>query len=108
MSGWASSGRRTELPSDWPARVDATRERAGGRCEARSQITDWGKTYAHGTRCERPGSECDHRSDRDDHDDLQWLCTPHHRRKTQKESAAGREARKVPKRAAEEHPGRIR
>lgn len=108
MSGWESSGRRTELPSDWPERVDRTRERAGGRCEAASQITDWGKTYAHGTRCERAGTDCDHKSDRDNHDDLQWLCSLHHRRKTQKESAEGKAARKLPPRREEPHPGRLR
>lgn len=105
---WEGSGRRSQLPSDWPARVERTRTRAGGRCEARSQITDWGKTYGHGSRCDRPGTDADHRGDRDDHDDLQWLCSPHHKRKTQKEALAGKARRQAPKRQEEQHPGRLR
>lgn len=104
---WKSSRRATSLPPDWSARRRACAERAGGRCEANSQITDWGREFAHGTRCERPGAEADHALGRDDHrvEALQWLCEPHHAKKTQKEAQQARAARKRPPRREERHPG---
>jgi hypothetical protein len=93
VSGWASSNRRSELPKDWHKRVARTKKRAGGMCE-------W-------PACTAPGSQCDHRGDPLDHDDLQWLCAPHHRIKTQRESLA---AKQLPprQRPPEIHPRRLR
>jgi 5-methylcytosine-specific restriction protein A len=97
---WDGSDRRSRLPADWPKRVAQTRRRAEGRCEHR---------YSDGSRCTSAGSECDHRVRGDDHslDNLQWLCTPHHRDKTQREAAAARAAAPRPTRARprEPHPG---
>lgn len=73
-----------------------------------SQIEDDGRIYGEGTRCWRKGSECDHRTDRWNHDDLQWLCSLHHRVKTQEESAAARRRLGPVKRPPEPHPGRLR
>jgi len=87
------------LPSDWPARVAATKAAAGGRCE---QILPSGK------RCPRPGTDCDHKSDPLNHDDLQWLCRRHHDIKTGEEARAGRVKKGTVTRPAEtRHPGRI-
>ncbi|HLU29917.1 MAG TPA: hypothetical protein VKZ65_15920 [Glycomyces sp.] len=103
MSNWASSRRRSQLPKDWWRRVQRTKKAAGGRCEAMSQVTDWGKVYDEGTRCVREGTDADHRGDPMDHDDLQWLCGPHHKLKTAQEARAAREAMKPPRRR-EAHP----
>ena len=110
MSGkWASSNRRAELPPDWEQRRQAIKQRAGGRCEAMSQITGDRKEYDHGTRCTRKGSECDHVGDKMDHGpaNLQWLCWLHHRNRTQKQAADAR-WQKLPPRREERHPGAIR
>jgi 5-methylcytosine-specific restriction enzyme A len=106
---WASSNRRAELPADWEWRRGETKKRAGGRCEAMSQITGDRKEYAHGTRCERKGSECDHTGDKMDHslDKLEWLCWLHHRNRTQKQATDARWQELPPKRE-ERHPGRLR
>lgn len=105
MSGkWADSTSRDDLPPDWPQRRDAVRRRAGGRCERR------GRT---GTRCRRPGSECDHIKPRwlggtHELDNLQWLCPPCHARKTTAEAAQARAVIRARRyRKPEPHPGRI-
>lgn len=108
MTAWKDSLRRKQLPSDWYRRRQRCKNAAGGRCEALSQITDWGKTYNEGTRCVREGTDADHRGDRDDHDDLQWLCRPHHQAKTAQEAQEGLNRRKIPPRREERHPGRLR
>lgn len=80
------------LPANWESLRKQRREMAGGQCEANSQITDWGRIFDVGTRCVRPGEELDHHENRDNHDlmALRWLCSPHHRKKTQQESAEAR------------------
>lgn len=95
MSGkWASSTRRARLPKDWPQRVKATKIRARGRCEA----------TIHDPRCNGLGSECDHRADPDNHDDLQWLNHYCHAAKTQREAQAARHSHY---RTKPPHPGVI-
>lgn len=73
--------RARRLPRDWDRRREFVRARAGGRCEA---------VLRDGSRCEAAGTECDHVVHGDDHacTNLQWLCSWHHRRKTQAEAAA--------------------
>lgn len=102
MSGrWADSARSQALPADWPQRRDTVRRRAGGRCEGRVE----------GVRCPARGTECDHvtphaRGGADDLSNLQWLCTPCHKRKTAKEAAQARAAiRNRRYRPPEPHPG---
>ena len=85
MTGsWASSSRSSRLPPDWPARVEATAQRAEGRCEAEH----------HDPRCDGTGSEADHHDRGDDHDlaNLRWLNHWCHQRKTQAEAAAAHAA----------------
>lgn len=102
MSGrWSDSIRRAALPSDWPRRRAAVRKRAGERCEATIR----------GARCPNRGTECDHitphtQGGTDDLANLQWLCTPCHRRKTGREAAQARETiRRRRFRPSEPHPG---
>lgn len=100
MSGkWAGSTRRARLPKDWPARREATQQRAGGRCEG---ISLRGEPRWHTDECNGIGAECDHDKRGDDHDlgNLRWLSVPCHKRKTQAE-------RPQRKRPAPTHPGVI-
>jgi 5-methylcytosine-specific restriction enzyme A len=83
--GWASSPRRSQLPPDWRKIRGGVLDRAGYRCVA---------LLRDGTRCTAKATEVDHRTPRgpDTPDNLQALCTWHHKRKTQRESAAARGA----------------
>ena len=100
MTGWHTSRRRDSLPPDWKQRRAKARTRAGGICEHRDK---------HGTRCTRQGRDCDHIRDRNNHDlsNLQWLCTDHHKQKTQREARAAQHAKytAAKKRTPEAHPG---
>ena len=91
---WDRSDRASRLPADWKTRREAVRKRAAGQCE-------W---FDHNGRCPLAGAECDHVLRGDDHslDNLQWLCGPHHRIKTQAEANA---ARPREKRRPGRHPG---
>lgn len=98
---WESSARRKRLPRDWKKRRAFVAARANGQCEA--MLHD-------GSRCPASGSECDHIERGDDHRaaNLQWLCSWHHKRKTQSEARAALESvrrRRQPKTAP--HPGLI-
>ena len=86
---WNTSDRRSRLPKNWEAIRQATKRRAGDRCE-------WAEG---GTRCTSKGSECDHIDGNDDHARTQWLCMPHHKVKTQREAQAARFRRSNTKRA---------
>lgn len=92
------SWRVTPLPSNWQELRRAVAERAGGRCEV---------IKPNGKRCWDRGTDCDHiRGGADggqDHslENLQWICTWHHRRKTSAEANAARAAR----RPSALHPG---
>lgn len=98
---WATSDRAARLPGDWAERRDWVRARAGGRCEA---------ALRDGSRCGAVGTDCDHVRRGDDHrvENLQWLCSWHHKRKTRREALAelaelrvARQPRRRP------HPGLI-
>lgn len=93
---WETSDRRSRLPRDWPKRVTATKARADGMCEAQ----------VHAPGCDGIGRECDHRINNDDHSltNLQWLSTPCHKAKTQREAQAAKPKRR---REPEPHPGRL-
>lgn len=95
---WHTSNRRATLPKDWAKRRKACIDRAGGRCEHRTP---------NGKRCTEPATEADHRSDRLNHDDIQALCTTHHKQKTQREARAAQHAKytAAKKRTPEPHPG---
>lgn len=97
MSGrWADSTRRARLPADWARRTAATRRRAGGRCECQ------GDCGQHVSRCPSVGTDTDHKAQSDNHDlaNLQLLCRPCHKVKTQREAKAAAAA----KREAIRHP----
>jgi 5-methylcytosine-specific restriction protein A len=74
---WEGSTRALRLPPNWPTLRKTVSARAGGQCEWATE----------GSRCPRPGSECDHIRRGDDHSpaNLQWLCKPHHASKTSEE-----------------------
>lgn len=95
---WATSTRAARLPADWPARREAVRRRAGGRCEA----------AVHAPGCTGVGAECDHKRRGDDHslENLQWLSVACHKAKTMEEVAEANRARAAMRlRPAERHPG---
>lgn len=97
---WSTSNRRAELPADWRERRERVRRRAGGRCE-------W--VSPSGVRCKRDGTDADHAGDRMDHDDLQWLCPIHHKRKTAGEARSAKSAkrRKGARVRRDERPGAL-
>lgn len=95
---WHTSRRRESLPRDWAKRRAACIRNAGGICEHRSRD---------GIRCTRVATDADHRTHRDNHDDLQALCSLHHKRKTQREAKAAQHAKYTAarRRPPEQHPG---
>jgi 5-methylcytosine-specific restriction protein A len=92
MAWTGERGKR--LPKDWHRRRAIAKREAAGQCQA---VTD-------GTRCQAPGTDCDHidRHGGDDVSNLQWLCRPHHNVKTQGESQAAKLSRR---RVVGKHPG---
>lgn len=90
------TNRAARLPGDWRTRRLAVKARAGGQCQ-------W---FTGPSRCQEPGSECDHVVNNDDHSlgNLQWLCAPHHHQKTLREAADARN-KYSRKRGKEQHPG---
>jgi 5-methylcytosine-specific restriction endonuclease McrA len=96
---WSSSDRRSRLPKDWSKRRLKVKDRAKGRCQAE----------VHEPRCDGIGTECDHIVNNDDHSlaNLQWLSSPCHIAKTQREAkaAAFKVGRRRPRN--EQHPGVI-
>lgn len=98
---WSTSDRRARLPANWPSLRRDVKRRANGICE-------W---VSNGTRCTRPGTDCDHTHQGDNHalTNLQWLCTEHHWAKTKQENAARNTNNAALKRKPnEQHPGRIK
>lgn len=93
---WSSSDRAQRLPADWPKRRARVLRRDGWRCQIRGPL------------CRGIAREVDHIEHGDDHRDanLQSVCVPCHRDKTQLEATAGRaDARERSARPAEPHPG---
>lgn len=98
---WSTSDRKSRLPSDWRTRRKVVLDRCGGRCEY---------MRSSGKRCSNKATDVDHIVAGDDHslENLQGLCSWHHRQKTQREAQAARsEIRATLKRPAEEPPGAI-
>ena len=92
--GWASSDRRSRLPSNWAELRVIVLRLCGRRCE-------W---VEDGWRCAARATEVDHKRPGDDHslDNLQGLCHVHHTAKTQREAAEARRRRRY--RPRETHP----
>lgn len=98
---WHTSDRHSRLPDDWPKLRAQVRKRAGNRCE-------W--VLDDGTRCPTNGTDCDHVTPGDDHSlgNLQWLCHPHHKVKTNQDNARAKALRLALRaRPTDQHPGRI-
>lgn len=100
--GWEASDRRDHLPTDWRERRAQVLARAGGRCEAVLHDT--------GTRCPSPATDCDHVQRGDNHalENLQALCSWHHKRKTRLEAIQAMDelnAARAPRQRP--HPGLI-
>jgi 5-methylcytosine-specific restriction enzyme A len=94
MSGWANSTRRARLPRNWPALVAHVLER-----DPRCKLAYPG--------CTIQSTEVDHRQRGDDHrlSNLQGVCTPCHKRKTNRESQQARGVGASRRRPTEPHPG---
>lgn len=99
------SERRKLLPSNWGqigrtgSIVDQVFQRDGGQCKFR---------LPSGKRCPRPGTDVDHKGDREDHSlsNLRLLCEHHHKQVTQAQAWQGKwSRRKKFKRPEERHPG---
>jgi 5-methylcytosine-specific restriction protein A len=106
---WSSSDRKASLPPDWEQRRRACLSAANSRCQARiddGQGWEWPTPMWIGPddRCIQTATDVDHRSSRENHNDLQALCVAHHRQKTQRESAAGRAAVRKKLRLPTERP----
>lgn len=101
---WSTSNRAQRLPRDWPKRREATKRRAGGRCEG-IDLERTG-TRAHVSGCNGIGTDCDHDVRGDDHrlTNLRWLSAECHKAKTQAEAYAAKPQRRRP---PEPHPGRL-
>jgi hypothetical protein len=102
VPGWANSDRRETLPPDWESRVrPVILERDQRRCQWRTRRGI----------CGRYATDVDHIGDRDDHrpENLQALCTPHHRHKSSGEGGRARWAKAKSRRTREPrpHPGTI-
>lgn len=95
---WQGSTRRARLPTNWNTTRQRILDRDGHRCTWIEQ----------GQRCLLEAKEVDHITNTDDHSDsnLRSLCSPHHRAKTQAESAAARWKVKA-QRPSEKHPGLV-
>jgi 5-methylcytosine-specific restriction endonuclease McrA len=96
---WATSDRRTRLPSNWAAIRRQVKARANGLCEAGTHVA----------ACNGTGTDADHIVAGDNHhlDNLQWLSSACHTAKTAAETAARNTAQAALKlRPTEPHPGR--
>lgn len=95
---WHTSRRKESLPRDWVKRRAQCIKNADGICEHRTR---------NGIRCKREATDADHRTDRNNHDDLQALCSTHHKQKTQREAKAAQYAKYTGarRRTPEQHPG---
>ena len=94
---WEGSDRRGRLPGNWNSLKALAKKRAGYRCQHSID----------GIRCTNTTElEVDHIVAGDNHSlsNLQVLCTPHHKAKTQRELRNIRDKRY---RKPEPHPGRI-
>lgn len=95
---WAGSTRRSRLPKDWPRIRRRIIRRDKGACVAR---------YSDGRTCGLPGTDVDHIIPGDDHRDenLQMLCTWHHRQKSAREGGTAAASSVVrTRRPVEGHP----
>jgi hypothetical protein len=77
---WSSSDRKASLPPDWEQRRRACLSAANSRCQARiddGQGWEWPTPMWIGPddRCIQTATDVDHRSSRENHNDLQALCS---------------------------------
>lgn len=98
---WATSDRKSRLPSNWKALRAAVMDRCGGRCEYLKKD---------GSRCRDKAVDVDHEIPNDDHSmsNLRGICDWHHKRKSAMEGvAARRELNAILYRKPETHPGYV-
>lgn len=100
--GWQGSDRRSRLPENWPSLRKDTLKRDGYRCT---------HVHSNGKRCSGKATDVDHKVPGDDHspENLQSLCSWHHRRKSATEGANASNAKRREiqnrLRRVETHPG---
>lgn len=98
---WATSDRKSRLPSNWAYLRKLVLERCGGRCEVLKKD---------GSRCRDKATDVDHVKPGDDHSlaNLRGICSWHHARKSALEGVeAKRERDAILYRKPEIHPGII-
>lgn len=81
---WETSSRRARLPKNWHKIRQRVIRRDGGMCQ----------------RCGQPGVDVDHIIPGDNHalENLEFLCRKCHTAKTQREAAAARAEKRIPRR----------
>ncbi|MGW4484319.1 HNH endonuclease [Amycolatopsis sp. NPDC004368] len=108
MPGWA--GRR-EYSREFHRNRVLVRRRSGGICEVHGDNPTALPAERHGARCTQPATSCDHihpqsQGGTDALDNLQDICTPHHKAKTTAEATHGRALRRsMARRPTTRHPG---
>lgn len=90
---WSTSDRHARLPENWDQLRAECKRRANGRCQY----------PVHHPDCDGIGTDADHVNQGDDHsiENLQWLSSPCHDRKTRLDNGAGMKLTLPP----EKHPG---
>ena len=107
---WSTSNRRATLPADHHARRARAYREAQGHCqwvENGQRCNTYAPLHKRGNQ---PAGHGDHiiASGPDTPDNYQWLCPPHHYRKSALEGAQARKAQPSRKhREPEQHPGRL-
>lgn len=95
------SSRTAPLPKNWASLRRKVLKRDGYVCT-------W--DLGHGVLCGQPATDVDHIGDPADHSlqNLRSLCSPHHRRRSASQGAKAAQAKRIPRKRAEEpHPGLI-
>lgn len=98
---WDTSTRRQRLPKNWKQLRQQVFTRDRNLCQIRSEET--------GYICGEPATEVDHIVAGDDHhlNNLQAICTWHHRRKSSAEGNAAKVKYESRYRKPESHPGAL-
>ena len=106
---WETSRRRKDPPY-WSKLRAEILTRANNMCEHTQEETS--PQGSRTVRCTYPAKDVDHivnlaKGGTDSHDNLQALCTWHHKQKTQAEARAARGPAPTERRPRESHPGLV-
>jgi hypothetical protein len=103
---WSTSDRAIRLPPDWHARRARTYRAAQGRCQALQDGQRCNTFAPLHKRGDQPAGHADHINPALGEDGpLQWLCPPHHSRKSSHEGHQAMAAQRCKARhPTEQHP----